>query len=76
MRESNNLLPIDYMFMGFKSLNLYHSNFLYFNSLRVTMRPPPHPCKLGLFIKVNIKEYEHYVVTQSSSVLTHVYRAI
>jgi hypothetical protein len=62
LKERNNLLPIDYMFFGFKSLGLFQNNFLYFNGLRIVMKPPQHPCKLGLYISVNIKEYEHYTV--------------
>jgi len=62
IRERNNLLPIDYMFFGFKSLSLFQSNFLYFNGLRIIMKPPSHPSKLGVYIEVNVKEYEHYTV--------------
>ena len=60
-KERNNLLPIDYLFLGFKSTSLFQSSFLYFNGLRILMKPPMHPCKLGLHIEVNFKEYEHYV---------------
>ena len=62
-RESNNLLPIDYMYFGFKSIDLFISNFMYFNGLRIIMKPPCHPCKLGLYLGVNFKEYEHYTVS-------------
>ena len=47
---------------GFKSLSLFQSNFLYFNGLRIIMKPPTHPSKLGVYIEVNVKEYEHYTV--------------
>jgi len=40
IRESNNLLPIDYMFFGFKSLSMFQNNFMFFNGLRITMKPP------------------------------------
>ena len=51
------------MFFGFKSLSLFQSNFLYFNGLRIVMKPPSHPSKLGVYIEVNVKEYEHYTVS-------------
>lgn len=51
------------MFFGFKSLSLFQGNFLYFNGLRIVMKPPSHPSKLGVYIEVNVKEYEHYTVS-------------
>lgn len=62
VRERNNLLPIDYMFFGFRSLSLFQASFQYFNGLRIVMKPPSYPCKLGIYVQVSLKEYEHYVV--------------
>ena len=64
VRERNNLLPIDYMFFGFRSLSLLQGTFMYFNGLRITMKPPSYPCKLGIYVQVSVKEYEHYTVSQ------------
>ena len=62
VKERNDLLPIDYLFFGFRSLSLFQTEFMYFNGLRITMKPPSHPCKLGLYLATNFKEYEHYTV--------------
>ena len=62
VRERNNLLPIDYMFFGFRSLSLLQGTFMYFNGLRITMKPPSYPCKLGIYVQVSVKEYEHFTV--------------
>jgi hypothetical protein len=54
-------MPIDYMFGGFSSINLVTKDFDYFNGFRITMRQPEYPCKLGVFLSTNLKEYEHFV---------------
>lgn len=72
MRERDNLVPLDYMFFGFKSVSLFQTNFMYFNGIRIVMKPPMHPCKLGLYLNVNLKEYEHYTVRNKFFILIRV----
>lgn len=43
-------------------MHLFKKEFYLYNGLRVTMRPPSYPVKLGLHIKVNFgSEYELFV---------------
>lgn len=62
IKERNNLVPMDHMFFGFRSLSMFQNNFMYFNGIRILMKPPMHPCKLGLYLNVTVKEYEHFTV--------------
>ena len=55
-------LPTDIMFSGFECQQLFKHEFDNYNGIRVTMRQPPYPCKLGLHIKVSIgNEHELYM---------------
>jgi hypothetical protein len=49
------------MFAGFTNKHLFISNISDFNSIRITMKPPMYPAKLGMFLAVSIREYEHFV---------------
>ena len=50
------------MFCGFQNVYLHKSEYDMFNGLRIKMKPPQYPCKLGLHIKVSIgNEYELFV---------------
>ena len=52
------------MFSGFQNNYLIKKEFEYFNGLRVTMKPPMHPCKVGLHIQVSMgNEHELFVVS-------------
>ena len=59
--ENSGLMPIDYMFGGFQCINLVTKDFDYFNGFRITMRRPEYPCKFGIYLSTNLKEYEHFV---------------
>jgi hypothetical protein len=59
--EKSGLVPIDHMFSGFKCMNIVKHNYDYFNGFRITMRRPIYPCKFGIYMQTNLKEYEHYV---------------
>ena len=59
--DTTGLLQIDYMFCGFRCINLMQKNFEYFNGFRVVMRRPQHPVKLGVYLETSLKEYEHFV---------------
>ena len=55
-------MPTSILFGGFKHMHLFKKEFYLYNGLRVTMRPPSYPIKLGLHIKVNFgSEYELFV---------------
>ena len=60
--ERNNLVKINYMFSGFKTFNLFLNNMQSLNGIKITMKPPPHPCRIGMHISTSLKEYEHFVV--------------
>ena len=60
------------MFSGFECVNLFKINYEYFNGFRIRMEKPSYPCKFGVYIQTNLKEYEHFVghlsdTNQSSS---------
>jgi hypothetical protein len=58
------VLPFDAMFGGFKCMHLFKREYYMYNGIRVTMRPPMHPCKVGIHIKMGISsDYEHFVVS-------------
>jgi hypothetical protein len=59
--DSTGLLQIDYMFCGFRCLNLIQKNYEYFNGFRIQMRQPKHPVKFGVYVSTSLKEYEHFV---------------
>eukprot|EP00347_Sterkiella_histriomuscorum_P022452 403338435 len=59
-RESSNLLRIDYMFLGFKQFQMITSKYDYYNGVRIVMKPPMQPAKLGLVIQSTFREFEHY----------------
>ena len=75
MRDKQGLeLPFKAMFSGFKCMYLFKKEFYMYNGIRITMRPPTHPCKLGLHIKISIgSEYEHFAVSLKE-VLIEFYR--
>lgn len=50
------------MFSGFRNVNLFLSKFENFNGIRIVMKPPQHPVKLGMYLRTGMKEYEHFVV--------------
>mmetsp|Transcript_6827 Transcript_6827/g.11523 ORF Transcript_6827/g.11523 Transcript_6827/m.11523 type:complete len:155 (-) Transcript_6827:318-782(-) len=55
IRERQGLvLPTNLMFSGFEHNDMFKREFYMFNGIRVTMRPPEYPCKVGLHIKMNI----------------------
>jgi hypothetical protein len=55
-------LPFDAMFGGFQCFHLSKKEYYMYNGLRITMKPPTHPCKVGIHLKVNFgSEYEHFV---------------
>ena len=60
IRERESLhLQNDVMFSGWENNYLLKQEFDMFNGMRITMRPPPYPCKVGLHIKMSIgNEYE------------------
>ena len=50
------------MFCGFQNLYLVKNEFDNYNGIRVRMRPPMYPCKIGLHIKVSIgNEHELFM---------------
>ena len=49
------------MFSGWSCINLITKEFDYFNGFRITMRRPEYPCKFGVYLATNLKEYEHFV---------------
>jgi len=59
--DNTGLVKINYMFCGFRCINLIQKNFEYFNGFRVVMRRPTHPMKLGVYIQTSLREYEHFV---------------
>ncbi|CDW79505.1 UNKNOWN [Stylonychia lemnae] len=44
-----------------QTIQMANTQFDNFNGIRITMRPPSHPAKLGLYINVSFREYEHYI---------------
>ena len=60
-QDRSGLLPIDYMFCGFHCTDLVRKEFNYFNGIRVLMRKPTHPCKIGVYINTALSEYEYFV---------------
>jgi hypothetical protein len=60
-RDTSGLVPIDFMFGGFKCINLVIKQFEYFNGFRITMMQPSYPVKFGAYIETSLKEYEHFV---------------
>ena len=62
VKERNDLLPIDYLFSGFKSTHLAKYEYNDFNGVRITMRPPAHPVKLGIIFIVSFREAEKFSV--------------
>jgi hypothetical protein len=54
------LLPIDYVFSGFRCINLVQRNFEYFNGFRIVMVRPTYPVKFGVYIQTSLKEFEHF----------------
>jgi len=59
-RERSDLLPIDYMFAGFKCQDLVQHKFTYFNGFRVTMRPPALPCRFGIVIEHSLRNFDYF----------------
>ena len=59
--DTTGLVPIDYMFCGYRCINLIQKSFDYFNGFRILMKRPKHPLKFGVYIQTNLKEYEHFV---------------
>jgi hypothetical protein len=55
------LVPVDYLFSGFRCLNLVKQNFEHFNGFRITLIRPRYPLKFGVYLKTSLKEYEHFV---------------
>ena len=52
------------MFSGLAHNYLMKQEYDDFNGIRVTMRPPMHPCKLGVHLKVSIgNDHELFVVS-------------
>ena len=52
------------MFCGFQNNYLIKKEFEYFNGIRVTMKPPIYPCKVGLHIQITMgNEHELFVVS-------------
>lgn len=55
-------MPTNILFSGFQNLYLIKQEFDHFNGMRITMRPPMHPCKVGIHLRVSIgNEHEHFV---------------
>jgi len=48
------------MFCGFQCQNLSLVQFENWNGLRLTMRKPVYPCKVGLILRTGLNEYDHY----------------
>lgn len=59
--DMSGLLPIDYVFSGFRCINLVQKSYEYFNGFRIVMIKPKYPVKFGVYIQTNLKEYEHFV---------------
>ena len=50
------------MFSGFKHFHLFKKDFDSYNGIRIVMKPPRYPCKLGIHIKVSMgNEHELFV---------------
>ena len=64
-KEPHNLTQVDHMFVGFKCLDLIKQSFENFNGVRITMKPPAHPCKVGLHVQTSFKEFELFVVRKA-----------
>lgn len=66
IREKQGLvMPTNTMFSGFQNNYLLKREYELFNGIRVTMKPPMYPCKIGLHLKVNIgNEFELFSVSQ------------
>ena len=60
-RDQTGLVQIPYMFCGFQCINLAKVTYEHFNGFRIRMEKPKHPCKFGVYIQTNLKEYEHFV---------------
>ena len=55
-------LPDKLLFCGFQNNYMVKQEYDGFNGLKITMRPPPYPCKVGLHVRVSIgNEHEEYV---------------
>ena len=63
VRDTSGLhLPTNMMFSGIQNCFLCKHYYSHMNGIRVTMRPPSYPTKIGLNIKVAMgQEFEHYV---------------
>jgi hypothetical protein len=63
IRERTGLqLPTNILFCGFQNIYLIKQEFDHYNGIRITMRPPKHPCKVGIHLKVSIaNEHELFV---------------
>lgn len=59
-KDRSGLVPIDYMFSGFKCHHLVKKDYDWFNGFRITMRRPPLACKFGAYIVTSFSEVEHY----------------
>ena len=58
------VLPSTVMFSGFKHEHLFKKEFDTYNGLRITMKPPMYPCKVGLHLKVAFgSEHELFVAS-------------
>lgn len=58
--DRSGLLPIDYMFGGFRCDTLFKNNFDGYNGFRIKMRKPMLPCKFGVTLTAGLSEYEMY----------------
>lgn len=62
IREKQGLeIENNVMFCGFQNNWIPKNTFDCFNGFRVTMKPPPYPCKFGVHLKVGLhNDYEPF----------------